>query len=178
MIRKYVFACLTIVVVSCSSIQNKKPQQYLRYVQGYTHFRSNDPFAIYSLPNDAFFERMVDLEYEQEAGYMVTIIERAKGFFYVRFDYPDIGTAWMRKGEIGLNIRGLESYEDRDSVPIRRRPRSRSRIIGTLTKPQHVQILDVSKSWAYVEAIGSNGESIRGWLAPIYQCGNPYTTCP
>ena len=43
---------------------------------------------------------MVDLQAEQEAGYMVTIISQKKDFFFVRFDYPNIGQFWIKKGDI------------------------------------------------------------------------------
>ncbi len=146
-------------------------------VQGYTNFENNESFSIYSNYYDSCFIGKIGLQPEQEAGYMVTILDKKKDFFFVRFDYPDIGKNWIKKGEIGLNIRGLASYADQNSIPIHKKPHSKSHIIGFIVKPQEVPILDEKCHWVYIKAIDENSKEIKGWLAPMYQCGDPYTTC-
>ena len=168
------------MVFICSSFnsfsENQGDTNY--WVRGYTHFNNNEPFAIYYDFYDSCFIAMVDLQPNQEAGYMVTIIDNKKNFFYVRFDYPDIGKAWIKKGDVGLHIRGLESYGDNNLIPIHKKPFLKSQITGYIIYPQHVPILDESNHWVYIKAIDKDNKEIEGWLAPSYQCGNPYTTCP
>ncbi len=146
-------------------------------VHGYTNFENNEPFFIYSNYHDSCFVGNIELQPEQEAGYMVTILGKKKDFFFVRFDYPEIGEYWIKKGEIGLNIKGLASFEDSNTIPLYMKPNSKSHIIGRLVKPQEVPILDEKWHWVYIKAIDENDKEIEGWLAPWYQCGNPYTTC-
>lgn len=178
MIKKNI---IILLFIFCSCSKYHHFSQDLGYtkdgVHGYTHFKDNEPVAIYSNFYDSCFVEMVDLQPEQEAGYMVTILDKKKNFFYVRFDYPNIGKAWVKKGSIGLNIRGL-AYENKDSIPIHEKTCLKSRIIGYLVNPQTVPILDEGKHWVYIKAIDGDKNEIEGWLAPIYQCGNPYTTCP
>ena len=72
---------MTIFLVS-SCIQRKQLGYTRDGIQGYTHFKNKEPFAIYSDCHDTCFVKMVDLQAEQEAGYMVTIISQKKDFFY------------------------------------------------------------------------------------------------
>lgn len=168
---------MTIIFV-CSCTQCKLIGYTKNGIQGYTHFKNNEPFAIYSDCYDTCFVKMVDLQTEQEAGYMGTIISQKQGFFFVCFNYPNIGKFWIKKGDIGLNIRGLTSYDENISIPIHKKHCFNSQIVGNINSPQHVPILNIKRHWVYIEAIDKDGNEIEGWLAPIYQCGNPYTTCP
>lgn len=176
--KKYLLLLMTIFLVS-SCIQRKQLGYTRDGIQGYTHFKNKEPFAIYSDCHDTCFVKMVDLQAEQEAGYMVTIISQKKDFFFVRFDYPNIGQFWIKKGDIGLNIRGLVSDDEKNtSVPIYKKPCFKSPIVANINSPQHVPILNTKRNWVYIEAIVEDGNEIEGWLAPFNQCGNPYTTCP
>ena len=176
--KKYHLLLMTIFLVS-SCTQHKQLGYTSNGIQGYTHFKNKEPFAIYSDCHDTCFVKMVDLQAEQEAGYMVTIISQKKDFFFVRFDYPNIGQFWIKKGDIGLNIRGLVSDDEKNtSVPIYKKPCFKSPIVANINSPQHVPILNTKRNWVYIEAIVEDGNEIEGWLAPFNQCGNPYTTCP
>lgn len=63
------------------------------------------------------------------------------------------------------------------TILIRKKPNRNAAIVDSLYMPDWIDVFSIKKAkneWLYVD---DKNKNIKGWLAPEYQCSNPYTTC-
>lgn len=78
------------------------------------------------------------------------------------------GTGWVYASLLGTSTRGYGS----PGVSVFSNPNSQSSTIGRIPPDTSVKLLGCDRTWALVEY-----QSLKGWIAPESQCGNPLTTC-
>ena len=81
---------------------------------------------------------------------------------------------YVRKGCIAVNTRNYNGV----SLSLYSAPNENSPVICKVGTEQTVPIFDICGSWVYVRMKGDDGKDVYGWLEPLMQCGNPFTTCP
>ncbi|HEY9606941.1 MAG TPA: SH3 domain-containing protein [Allocoleopsis sp.] len=79
------------------------------------------------------------------------------------------GTGWVYAPLLGTSTRGYGS----GGVSVYPSANTQGTPIGRIPASTGVKLLSCEQSWALVEH-----ESVKGWIAPDDQCGNPLTTCP
>ena len=77
---------------------------------------------------------------------------------------------WLEWDNLGIRMTS-------DTVPIRKKPNRNTAIVDTLYMSPWRNIYPIKKAknrWLYLV---DRNRSVKGWVAPEYQCPNPYTTC-
>ena len=80
---------------------------------------------------------------------------------------------WIETKYLGTNLNNYSGI-----TPIMSEPDQQSTVVFEVINPQwgdYYRILDAYDGWLKIENIYNPQE--KGWLAPQYQCNNPYTTC-
>ena len=80
---------------------------------------------------------------------------------------------WIETRHLGTN---LSHYSE--TVPVMCKPDINSEVSFKIINPQwedRYRIIDAHDGWLYIQNIYNQEEA--GWIAPEYQCNNPYTSC-
>ena len=109
---------------------------------------------------------------ETEDYYVVLIKKKRNNYFYVEIeqclgDIKKIG--WVKKGSLSINP-SLTSV-----ILLHKKPSYESGIKDSIMHPYWGDLYiieDVEKDWFLIK-----GKDFNGWLSPIDQCSNPYSTC-
>lgn len=111
----------------------------------------------------------------EEIFYCVTIERTTKRRAYVS-TFEDYNSMTLHKGwvdwqELGIRLQG-------DTTILRSRPDYKSKVTVVIDDwPGWGVVYHITKAkqgWLYID---DKNEHIKGWIAPEYQCANPYTTC-
>lgn len=168
---------LSFLLLNCGSSQSNcdfiKVRAFTHYKFGIGLTTPNDKeyfLDIYDTPKGKLIRKIPP---DEEAGYIVYILDVKDDFFNVDFEELDIKNVWIRKGTLGIVTRNYDS----EKLNLYKNPKLESKVSYVLENEQIVKVLNVCNDWAYVETISDNKVQ-KGWLQPDMQCGNPYTTCP
>lgn len=130
------------------------------------------PVALYD--DTALTDKRIDIYpdiNENMAGCIVCIDAELESCLRVAIE--PLGIFFVKKGSLAVNTRNY----DNDSFFLYEAPDMASRCVFQSTVQQTVIVYGVCNGWLWVEAKDQDRKSIRGWLPPNMQCGNPYTTC-
>ncbi len=116
-------------------------------------------------------------DFEGEDYIVMTILDKNDTMFYVSADYSikgHIGYGWINKDKTICIYSRLYSVE----LNLYKAPNYESEI--KCTKPDNNMdlyiVTDCDGRWLRVRAY-LEGKHYEGWLEPIRQCNNPYSTC-
>lgn len=107
---------------------------------------------------------------------LISISEVKDSLAKVKIYYPI--SSREQKGWIETRYLGTYLVESPKPMPIMSEPTFSSEVSFEIEDPQwggFYRILDAKDEWLYIQD-ADNPEKC-GWLAPEYQCCNPYTTC-
>ena len=107
---------------------------------------------------------------------LIAILSITDSMAYVCVDYPLGGPS--KQGFMKTEYLGIRLAVYSDSVKVMSAPSYSSRIAFTINNPQWgnmYRIYDAKEKWLLIQNLDNECE--KGWLAPEYQCDNPYTTC-
>lgn len=82
---------------------------------------------------------------------------------------------WIFGKMLGMSLR---NYAPDSVTSLRCRPDGDSPSLGDIFRDDEVALLGGEGEWALVEYTLPDGGVITGWLDPMKQCANPYSTCP
>ncbi|GAB1399542.1 hypothetical protein MASR2M79_03460 [Aminivibrio sp.] len=82
---------------------------------------------------------------------------------------------WIFGRMLGVSLR---NYAPDSVTSLRCRPDEDAPSSGDIFRDDEVALLGGEGEWALVEYTLPDGGVITGWLDPMKQCANPYSTCP
>ena len=88
-------------------------------------------------------------------------------------EYEDVLThhsGWLEWENLGIRMTC-------GTVLIRKKPNRNAAVVDSLYMPYWIDVYPIKKAineWLYID---DKSRHIKGWIAPEYQCSNPYTTC-
>ncbi len=104
--------------------------------------------------------------------YVVSIKRKRNDYFYVEIEQcmGDIKkTGWVKKGTLSINP------STTSVIYLYKKPSYESGVKDSIMQPYWGDLYiieDVEKDWFLIK-----GKDFNGWLSPMDQCSNPYTTC-
>jgi hypothetical protein len=108
---------------------------------------------------------------------IITIADIKNSFAKVVIDYP-LENNRQQKGWIKTKHLGIHLTFGAEPINVMSQPNSSAKIAFTIDNPQwgdFYPIIDAYDGWLYIQNINNPKEF--GWLAPEFQCDNPYTVC-
>lgn len=82
---------------------------------------------------------------------------------------------WIFGEPVGVSLR---NYAPGDVAALRTRPSPDAPAIGDIFGDEEVSVIGGEGEWALVQYRHPKGHILTGWLDPVKQCANPYSTCP
>ena len=82
---------------------------------------------------------------------------------------------WVFGELVGVSLR---NYAPGDVAALRTKPSSDAPATGDIFGDEEVSIIGGEGKWALVQYRHPKGHVLTGWLDPVKQCANPYSTCP
>lgn len=82
---------------------------------------------------------------------------------------------WIFGKMLGVSLR---NYAPDSVTALRCRPEEDAPSLGDIFRDDEVALLGGEGQWALVEYAVPGGAVMKGWLDPMKQCANPYSTCP
>lgn len=79
-------------------------------------------------------------------------------------------SGWLKWENLGIRMTS-------GIVLIREKPSRNAMVVDSLYMPYWIDVYPIQKAkneWLYID---DKNRNIKGWIAPEYQCANPYTTC-
>ena len=115
--------------------------------------------------------RLYPLKEEHNAGHIVEYVHSTDCHLGIIVNNDIV---YVEKGCIAVNTRNYRG----STLNLYSAPNENSPILYRIDQEQTAPIFDICGSWVYVKMKDSNGKDVYGWLEPLMQCGNPFTTCP
>lgn len=113
----------------------------------------------------------------QENYALIGIYQIKKNMAKVKVTFS-MDSVTIKDGWIDTKYLGIHLAHYSDTVKIMLHPCLDSKISFEIKNPQWEEfyiVKDACKNWLYIQSIDSSQN--YGWLAPEYQCDNPYTSC-
>ena len=108
----------------------------------------------------------------------ICIYKLEGNYAYVSMGVPFNDILLEKKGWVELKYIGTNlAYYD-DVVPVMKQPDDKSIVVFQINKPHWgdiYPIIDAYDKWLKIQNVYDPKEI--GWVAPEYQCNNPYTSC-
>jgi uncharacterized protein YecT (DUF1311 family) len=82
---------------------------------------------------------------------------------------------WIFGELVGVSLR---NYDPGSVTALRTRPDPDAPAVGDIFGDEEVSIIGGEGKWALVQYRHPKGHVLTGWLDPVKQCPNPYSTCP
>lgn len=109
--------------------------------------------------------------------YYSLYIDKIKGKLVFVEAYTPFDTV-KKKGWIDIKYLGIYPSSS-FKINLYSKPDQKSKIKSQIIKPEYYpfNILDCSGEWLYVKYFDVDKKYKEGWLAPVDQCSNSYSTC-
>ena len=118
----------------------------------------------------------------------LTLCDYSEGWFKIKKIYAEY--TGMDQEDLGLTVDGelwihnslLETglrHDSKNYIPIFKAPDNKSQVMHSITMEyEGYTFIGCKNGW--LKCLFTEGEltGATGWLAPVNQCSNPYTTCP
>lgn len=86
------------------------------------------------------------------------------------------GELYSKKGWVQLSD-DITIYPHDYIFPLYTKPSYLSDSVMIEYKHDELPVLKYSNGWIYTNVYDYSGKRCEGWLSPLHQCDNPYTTC-
>lgn len=160
---KIILFQLLLLLICISQTESKK-------VKAFTHVNETIVY-LYAKPKGKIIKKLIK---DEEAGWIAEVIRVEKNYCEVNFSDLGIRKVWILKNNLYINTRNYNG----EKITLYSTPNKKSKIKSILVGEQTVRIIDIKFNWVFIEGKGISNKTVRGWLEPEMQCGNPYTTCP
>ena len=143
--------------------------------EAFTVHPKGKPVKCYSMDADNGYKELrfelYPLKEEHNAGNIIEYVHSVGDYLGIIVNNDIV---YVRKGCIAVNTRNYNGA----SLSLYSAPNENSPVICKVGTEQTTPIFDICGSWVYVRMKGDDGKDVYGWLEPLMQCGNPFTTCP
>lgn len=139
-------------------------------IEAFTHPLSDikQKVPIYHAPNEYYME----LKSDTEAGWIVSIKQKAGNYFQIDIKELKLHDKWIHIGDVGTVVQNYDSI----AIPIYTEPDTTSFKSRYIYESCIGLIYDISDNLIFLQFVKEK-ECFFGWVERKYLCGNPYTTC-
>lgn len=111
------------------------------------------------------------------ADFVMLEVDSCRGeMIYVQPYWSLDGELYSKKGWVRLS-EDITIYPHNDEFPLYASPSYSSDTTTLVQYFDELPVLKYSNGWVYTKVYDYTGKKCEGWLSPLHQCGNVYTTC-
>lgn len=128
-------------------------------------YDSTRQIIVDTLQHDVINENFILLHVDSCVGEMISVQP-----------YWSLGGGYSKKGWVYLS-EDITIYPHDDIFPLYTKPSYMSDSVMVRFEGDELPVIMYSNGWVYTQICDTTGRKCEGWLSPLHQCDNPYTTC-